>query len=613
MAIKLNIHQKYPASVALSTMLLFVSLLFGSSPSTFDRAPMISFADAKVFNILDYGADDQKDDLDTARQNGKVFYDVVTTLANTPPSQRDLSDNDGYNTVTYTPRASGPQLKYERARFSRAGESAPIASSLGLAYVPYMPFTNLFRIKFEINGRLYLPNTNESRATWPSNPLPQPTLAGEEEGLFGGTTDKKGRGSALNRRSGGGGSSLSAISHLRLNNAAADKGDDAKHSITSVGVNAHLPALDAFYIFNSTGIRFDGSGEIDGQGYPWWWEVVLSGIDRRPYLILMKETTDIYIGNMHLRDSPMYTIMLHDTKTILIEYLGIYVSIWGQMEIQNIGKELTRKALAASLSTNAGEVDAAYRKPLDALANIDIPMFPLNTDGIDIAGSDVVVRHCFIENFDDALCPKPLNKKSVYGPCSRNHHWYNHTIVFGVGASMGSVPPNPNVNCIADIVVEDVHFTNALKTLYIKPNPCPRGPEIDGTGIINNITYKDITTTNPVTWPLWFSTQQQKQPGNGTDTGCSFLYPLPGEKCPVYPCVPITNVLVQNVTSTGGILSPGVMRCDPSNPCRNYTFDNVRVEGLGFPWGSDSYLCEGIDNLRFVGDSYPSKCISHYP
>eukprot|EP00388_Colpodella_angusta_P046840 GDKK01070775.1.p1 GENE.GDKK01070775.1~~GDKK01070775.1.p1 ORF type:complete len:281 (-),score=35.23 GDKK01070775.1:224-1066(-) len=267
-----------------------------------------------------------------------------------------------------------------------------------------------------------------------------------------------------------------------------------------------------------------------------------------------------------------------------VEYVKVAVNIEGQKEIQAIGKDMTRNALMA-----AGK--GPHRHHLlsgslfgDGIPLLkDIPTFPLNTDGIDIAGVDVVVRHCNVENFDDALCVKPLTQKSVHGPCSRNQYWYNNSIQWGVGASIGSVGPDPDVNCISDIIFENIHFTNALKTMYIKPNPCPN-PATDGTGIINNITYKDIVTVDPVTWPIWFSTQQQHQPGHGTNTGCSFLFPLPGQPCPTQPCVPITNVYLKNVTSTGGGLSAGVVRCNEANPCRNFTFGGCKHQRRWLPF-----------------------------
>ena len=38
-----------------------------------------------------------------------------------------------------------------------------------------------------------------------------------------------------------------------------------------------------------------------------------------------------------------------------------------------------------------------------------IPMFPLNTDGIDVKGQNITVRNCTVTNFDGAVCLKPTD------------------------------------------------------------------------------------------------------------------------------------------------------------------------------------------------------------
>merc|ERR1712196_460237 len=46
--------------------------------------------------------------------------------------------------------------------------------------------------------------------------------------------------------------------------------------------------------------------------------------------------------------------------------------------------------------------------------------FPLNTDGIDIAGTDVVVRNVTIRNFDDAVAVKSSDNRGKYSTCASN-------------------------------------------------------------------------------------------------------------------------------------------------------------------------------------------------
>ncbi len=43
--------------------------------------------------------------------------------------------------------------------------------------------------------------------------------------------------------------------------------------------------------------------------------------------------------------------------------------------------------------------------------------------------------------------------------------------------------------------------------------------------------------------------------------------------------VTIKDINLINVTSTGGVTLPGVLLCDPKNPCTNINFDNVDNTG----------------------------------
>jgi hypothetical protein len=261
------------------------------------------------------------------------------------------------------------------------------------------------------------------------------------------------------------------------------------------------------------------------------------------------------------------------------------------------------------------------------------------------------VQNLTITNYDDTVCIKPLNNGDSLSQCAcvdREWGWdfevtnlltptslpghdgpdyallllhmccrqdyivRDCTVFWGVGMSVGSVPPNTGVNCIRNITFENVcggclpwgrgqvvvgrcfpqlvvelgswgcasswpsffssgymyiaflyafptpnqiHFQHPIKTVYIKSNP---GTE--GSGIIDSITYRNITAVAPLWYPIWIgpqvggasmwcrklratlecrcrvgtvlsaswlvvrSWQQQEQPGN-SGTGCSFAYP----------------------------------------------------------------------------------------
>ena len=156
---------------------------------------------------------------------------------------------------------------------------------------------------------------------------------------------------------------------------------------------------------------------------------------------------------------------------------------------------------------------------------------------------------------------------------------------------LGSVPPNPQVNCIRNSTFRNINFHTPIKAIYVKPNPGD-----SGTGIIDRITYENVVAEGALWWSIWVSTQQQHQPGGRANTHCSFLFPLFNSTCATQPLVPITNLVLRNVTMTGALLSPGVLRCNATNPCSGWLFEDVHISSLSdFPAGN-AFICDAIVN-----------------
>jgi hypothetical protein len=59
--------------------------------------------------------------------------------------------------------------------------------------------------------------------------------------------------------------------------------------------------------------------------------------------------------------------------------------------------------------------------------------------------------------------------------------------MFSVGLTIGSVPPNDEVNCVRNVTFRDSSMWRPLKALYIKSNP-----GTSGSAIIQDITYKNL-------------------------------------------------------------------------------------------------------------------------
>ncbi len=161
--------------------------------------------------------------------------------------------------------------------------------------------------------------------------------------------------------------------------------------------------------------------------------------------------------------------------------------------------------------------------------------------------------------------------------------------------TIGSVPPNINTACVRDVTFKNITFDTPIKAVYVKTNPGN-----SGDGIIENILYQDLTITEPIWWGIYIGPQQQYQP-DGDGPGC-MLYPiLPN--CATQPRVTVRNITLRNVYSTSGVLPPGIIRCNATNPCRDFVFDNVFVSGW-FTYFDYGYITENVIGTEI--NSFPS-------
>ena len=118
-----------------------------------------------------------------------------------------------------------------------------------------------------------------------------------------------------------------------------------------------------------------------------------------------------------------------------------------------------------------------------------------------------------------------------------------------------------------NVTFRNIELTHPIKAIYVKTNP----GEV-GSGIIENVLYENITYHNALWWGIYIGPQQQRQPG-GAGPGC-MLYPLVKE-CETQPRVPIKNLTLRNVHGSGGLLAPGILRCNETKPCEGFSFENV--------------------------------------
>lgn len=208
--------------------------------------------------------------------------------------------------------------------------------------------------------------------------------------------------------------------------------------------------------------------------------------------------------------------------------------------------------------------------------DFELPVNPLNTDGIDPDGKNMTFRRIKITNFDDVIVPKPSTNISQFTDCTQDILIEDIEVVYGIGISMGSVPPDAMHNCIKDVTVRNVHFMTPFDAIRIKTNP----GEV-GTGLVQNITYENISIDFPLWWGIYVGPQY-----------CPY-YPY-GEHCETQPLVTIKDITLRNVTSSGGLLPAGTLRCNEANPCLNFLFEDVQVHAPFWDLFKHGFITENV-------------------
>lgn len=320
-------------------------------------------------------------------------------------------------------------------------------------------------------------------------------------------------------------------------------------------------------------IKFQGVGTIDGQGYMWWVrEYISRNPHGRPHLIKIRGALNLEFTGIRWVNSPMYHLDVRDMDGFYAHDFEIFVDYKGQLELGRL--------LLTDEHVNEGS------------DGITLPMYALNTDGIDPAGRNILIERINITNYDDAVAIKNSNSENKHANCTENVIVRDCTINFGVGMTIGSVIPNDYYACIRNVTFRNHTFHHPFKAIYVKWNPAKNDTVAPGSmGLISDITYEDIVVHRPLWWSIYISTQQQKQPGSGDGPGC-MLFPL-GD-CEVPNVIDVRNITLRNVQQYGTIFPPGVIRCNETNPCTGFVFDNVRAHGWWRLFGMN-YIVENVE------------------
>lgn len=133
-----------------------------------------------------------------------------------------------------------------------------------------------------------------------------------------------------------------------------------------------------------------------------------------------------------------------------------------------------------------------------------VPTYALNTDGVDVAGSNIIIERLNITNYDDSVAIKPQDNDGYYAHCSENIIVRDCVVTFGVGMTIGSVPPRDTYNCVRNIKFINHTFYHPFKAIYVKSNPGDTSTMLPGSGgEITNVLYENITIHHPIWWSIY--------------------------------------------------------------------------------------------------------------
>lgn len=397
-------------------------------------------------------------------------------------------------------------------------------------------------------------------------------------------------------------------------------------------------ALHFITVKDARNFTVTGGGHIDGNGMTWWDGFIwgeLSG--SRPRLFIFNDCQDVLFERLTLRNSADQNINFNRCARVEVRFIDIVVERFKQRELKTkkmfartraagYGWVLERPELRELIENIQHHGQYPGRTWKDWLLDQAVKLLPsfvlepedLNTDGIDPSGTDFHIHDCNILNDDDSIAVKPSSKADKVADCTQNILVEN-MVMTGFGASIGSVPPSADVNCVRNVTFRNISMPKTGKGIYIKSNPsCGKdhnqnGELVEKTSVIDSITYEDVTITEPWWWAIWIGPQQQHEPGAKLGEKCAIGYPLFNASCPTQGCSTFSNIAFRNVLIERPLLSPGVIMGNKSNPMRNVTFENVKVDLGGisrlyrgrWPFGRN-YLCHDAE-ITSIG-SNPSPC-----
>jgi len=282
---------------------------------------------------------------------------------------------------------------------------------------------------------------------------------------------------------------------------------------------------------NDTNVELTGSGTIDGQGSAWWTAYNANHSVARPFMINFDDCTTLLVDGVTLQNGPTEHLTFSNCTNVTIDDV-----------------------------------------------TVSAPGTSPNTDGIDPAGTNILIEDCNVSVGDDDIVMKP---QDCY--CS-NITVTNCTIGTGHGLSIGG-ETNDGLN---GMTISNITFNGTVAGIRLKAE---RG---EG-GLVENVTVNNVTMNN-VEYPININSYYNvgSVPSNPQDPAQTVT-----TTTPIWENISISN-LTATMTKTDSNYSGsycGIIWGLPEEPVNGVTLSNVQLEG---EYGMD------LDHDR--GITFDSNC-----
>jgi hypothetical protein len=265
---------------------------------------------------------------------------------------------------------------------------------------------------------------------------------------------------------------------------------------------------------------------------------------------VLENTKDVLVENLYLQNSPYWTFWAPNSNGLEVRNTDI----------------------------------SARRDDKDQHGLIDMTAF--NTDGFDVTGKNVWIHDCTVWNQDDTIAVKDGSENMLFERIQAS----------GVGLTIGSI----GSSTVRNITFRDCYMHHPAKGIYMKF----RG----GTGLIEDVTYENITIDEPHDSAIWIGPAQQSDSNELCAAHpCSICWPtVPTAKCG-YPYGAIyRNITLRDIK----VLSPkkphSFVMANSSSPMQGVTFANVVVTGFKTKKGESYYQqCTGVKGGVATGTTSP--------